>query len=248
MSNSSFYSDSGFWQFAVAGVALVLSQCPPVRFWLKRPKLDVECFDRIVLNEEVGLPNVQWHLSVTNVGGREVRVQKITLTLARGRDNVELNARGYFEKISDQQATLFTPFRLKPGEEWSHAATFMSMASREARQTYSRAVKDIKEDINAKRAKFVSNHEVAEAEAELVQPLLALFDASFFWRAGEYEVTLKIETNTPKANLSRSFRFTLFESESEQLKAHRDQLKFGNGVYFRSPPVDPHFADVHPAT
>ncbi|CAN7578661.1 hypothetical protein [Paraburkholderia hospita] len=242
MSDHPFYSDSGFWQFVVAGIAVVLSQCPPVRFWFKRAKLDVECFDRIVLNEEVGLPNVQWHLAITNTGGREIRIQKITLTLVRGQERKELNARGYFEKLSDQQVTLLTPFRLKPGEEWGHAVNFIVIAPREARQAFSAAAKTIKDDITTKRA---ASNQLEEADPAFVQPLLALFDANFFWRTGEYEVTLNIETDTPKADLHRSFRFTLFESESEQLRSHRDELKFGNGVYFRSPPVDPHFADVH---
>jgi hypothetical protein len=242
VSDHPLYSDSGFWQFLAAGLALVLSQCPPVRYWLKRAKLAVECYDRIALNEEIGAPLCTWHLAITNTGGREVRVQKISLTLARGQDRKELNVRGYFEKMTDQQATLLTPFRLKPSEEWSHAVNFILMATREARQTFSAAAKAIKDDIVAKRA---TSDQLVEADPTAVQPLLTLFDASFFWRAGEYEVTLNVETNTPKANLSRSFRFTLFESESDQLRAHRDELKFGNGVFFRSSPVDPHFADVH---
>ncbi|MGF6410987.1 hypothetical protein [Paraburkholderia sp. MM5482-R1] len=246
MSDKPFYADMGFYQWVIALAALALSQLPPVRLWFKRARLAVECFDKIVLDEEVGLPNTQWHLSVTNTGGREVRIQKITLTVTRGQDRVEMTARGYFEKLSDPRATLLTPFRLKAGEEWSHGVTLSLTATREARQTYSAAAKALKDDITAKRATLQTNHPDVEADQRVVQPLFALFDASFFWRAGEYEITLRIATNTPTADIARTFRFTLFESESDQLRAHREQLKFGNGVYFRMPPVDAHYAEVHP--
>lgn len=221
----------------------MLSQCPPLRVWFKRAKLQVECFDRIVLNEEVGLPHVQWHVGITNMGGREVRIQKISLTLVRGDERRELNARGYFEKLSDQQATLLTHVRMRPGEEWGHVVNFNVIATRESRRAFSAVAKPIKDDITKKRA---SSDQMAEADPALVEAVVKLFDANFFWRAGEYEVALKIETDTPKANLTRSFRFTLFESESDQLRAHREELKFGNGVYFRLSPVDPYFADVSP--
>lgn len=246
MSDQHFYSDIRFWQFAVAFIALLLTQLPPVRLWFKCAKLDVECFDRIVLDEEVGSPYAQWHLSITNTGGREVRIQKITLAVARGQERRELVARGYFEKLSDQKPTLFTPFRLQPREEWGHGVNFVRIATREAKQTFSRAAKAMKDNILNKRGGLPKDHPDIEADPPLVQPLLTLFDADFFWMAGEYEVTLRIGTNVPRADLNRSFRFTLFESDSDQLRAHRDQFKFGNGVYYRLPPIEPHFAEVHP--
>ena len=246
MSDQHFYSDIRFWQFAVAFIALLLTQLPPVRLWLKRAKLDVECFDTMALDEEVGSPLAQWHLSVTNAGGREVRIQKIALTIARGQDHVELVARGYFEKMSDQKPTLLTPFRLQPREEWSHAVHFVRREPREARQAFSTASKAMKDNILAKRAGLPKDHPDVEADPAVVQPLLTLFDAKFFWAAGEYEAVLNITTNAHKADVRHAFRFTLFESDSDQLRAHRDQLKFGNGVHFRLPPVEPHFTPVHP--
>lgn len=246
MSDKPFYSDSGFWQGAAAFIAIVLSQCPPVRFWFKRAKLDVECFDSIVLDEEVGAPVAQWHLAITNKGGREVRIQKISLALTRDHDRIELFARGYYEKMSDQKPTLLTPFRLQPHEEWSHGVNFVWIAAREARQVFSASAKALKDNIAAKRAGLPKDHPNIAADAQVVQPLIGLFDANFFWRAGEYNAVLNIETDAPNADVKRSFRFTLFESDSEQLRAHRDQLPFGNGVYYRLPPVEPHFAQVHP--
>jgi hypothetical protein len=251
MSDHHFYTDSGFWQgvggvgqWIVAGIALILSQCPPVRLWFKHPKLDVECFDRIALDEEMGLPNAQWHLSITNTGGREVRVKKVGLVFSRDGDRREMDARGYFENPSDTQANLLVPFRLKPRDAWTHNVTFVKFAAREARQQFREHANALKNDILAKRAVLPKDHPWVEAEPELVQPLLATFNNNFFWGAGEYQLELRVETDSPKADMQRTFRFTLFESDSDQLRAHGEQLKFGNGVYYRLTPVEPHFADI----
>jgi len=140
---------------------------------------------------------------------------------------------------------LFTPFRLKPKEEWSHNVSFFKFAPREDRQAFSALAKGLKDNITTKRATLPEKSPDVEGDPGVVQPILGMFDANFFWRAGEYQIELHVETDSAKANTKRFFRFTLFESDSDQLKAHRDQLKFGNGVYFRLPPVEPTFVELH---
>lgn len=231
-----FYEDWGFWQGAVAFGALVLTQCPPIKQWFKRPRLEVEVFDKIWVNEELGRPMIQIHLIITNAGNREIRINKLKITLKRDNEIREIFGKGYYENISDQQAVLLVPFRLAPKEEWRHGVNFLNNFSREEAKRNANWGKAMRDDIRSKHERLPENHPLIEADEAIVLPIANAFDSNFFWQPGEYEVALDIETNLPEADAKKTYRFTLFESESEDLKRHRDQLKFGNGVYYSQPP------------
>ncbi|WP_127837685.1 hypothetical protein [Burkholderia gladioli] len=254
MSDQPFYTDIRYWQWATAAAALALSQLPPVKLWFRRAKLDVECFDRIVLKHDVGAPGSELHLTLTNTGGADVRIKRVTLTFIRGAERRELDARGFYEKAADKQATLFTPFTLKPKESWGHNVNFFKFTDREVRQQYSTHANALRINVQRKaaeqraNARNVVDQPLAEADPGLVEPLLTLFDAQFFWRTGEYQIELLIETDRPSANASRKFRCTLFEADSERLRVHRDHLKYGNGIYWWGFPVEPYIAEIQPMT
>ncbi len=239
------FADSGWWQGVVALVALALSQLPPVRLWFKRPRLDLVAFEKVALTEDVGFPGVQLHINITNSGGREVRIKKIALMLKRQDDPArEMIGRGYYEKASDPQAALLTPFQLKPREEWGHVVNFFNYRTREDQKAYAAAVNDLKRDILNKRANLPKDHPDVEADAAIVLRLQQMFDASFYWRSGEYSVDLLVETARSKANAKNVYRITLFESDSEALHNHRNELKTGNGVIVRGPQVEPLVVDL----
>ncbi|AXF04778.1 hypothetical protein [Paraburkholderia hospita] len=252
MPDKPIYADPNFWQGAAAIAALVLSQLPPIKLWFKRAKLDVECFDRMALKHDVGAAAAELHLTLTNTGGADVRIKKISLNFTRGTERRELDARGYYEKSTDKQATLFTPVTLKPKESWGYNVNFFKFATREVRQEYSTHAHALRMDVVRKVAERNANQqqrpngELVEADPALVAPLLALFDAQFFWRTGEYQIELVIETDKPYANTSRKFRCTLFEGDSERLRVHRDHLKYGNGVFYHEYPVEPYIAEIQP--
>jgi len=252
MPDKPIYTDPNFWQGAAAVLALVLSQLPPIKLWFRRAKLDVECFDRVALKHDVGAAGAELHLTLTNTGGADVRIKKVTLTFTRGTERRDLDARGFFENSTDKQATLFTPFTLKPKESWGHNVNFFRFAEREVRQQYSTHANALRLDVQRKAAEQKANNPnaanppLAEADPGLVEPLLALFDAQFFWRTGEYQIELVIETDTPSADATRKFRCTLFEGDSERLRVYRDHLKYGNGIYWWAFPVEPFIAEIQP--
>ncbi|MEN8511302.1 hypothetical protein [Burkholderia sp. RS02] len=243
--NVPFYSDVRFWQFLIAAVALTLSQLPPVRLWFKRARLSVDVFDRAALDEELGLPHAQIHITISNSGGREIKINKITATITRGNESRVLIARGYFEKFSDQRPTLLTPFRVKPGQEWGHNVNFPLPVAWNDRNQVSAMSKALRDNIKAKRTALGEPKEDVPADQNLVDPLAHRFDTHFFWKAGEYTVNLKIETEDGRADVNSVYRFIIFESESDLLRSHKDQIKFGNGVHYRLPPIEPLIIELH---
>jgi hypothetical protein len=61
-----------------------------------------------------------------------------------------------------------------------------------------------------------------------------LFDKLFIWQPGEYVAELIVEAEPGSASFSRKYRFTLYESDSSELRAHIEDYKFGGGVSYNS--------------
>lgn len=248
MGNEPFYLSSGFWQGAAAVVAIVLSQLPPVKLWFRRPRLSVEAYERVGLTEEVGHPAAQWHLSISNTGNRDVRIRKLTLIMRRDGDVRSFDGRGYFVNQHDAQPTILTPFTVRTQDTWSHNINFFKLASRDTRQTYARISKALRDDLSAKLQGRAEGDPPVEGEPALVQPFLDMWDAGWFWRHGEFDLELQIQTDYPKADLAAKFRMTLFEGDSEFLNARRTVVRLGLGTAWPHKEAHFHFIEVAPVS
>jgi len=252
-----FYADWKFWSVVVSLIAIALSQLPPVHIMLRRAKLDVEAYSRIVINHKVGNPNVQLHLILSNIGGRTVKVKSICLEFKRGiEDGFTLPAQNYFQQPADKESVLLTSFKLKPADEWGHVVNFLNFFSRteekEYRQIESNLRTDILNKLNKRKmlAESLSkndpiakiDHVMSSTESDFVtasddkvQPVLTFFDKKFRWLPGEYSISLKVQAEPASASITKQFRVTIFESDSNELLEFREDFKFGAGVYFDIP-------------
>jgi hypothetical protein len=71
----------------------------------------------------------------------------------------------------------------------------------------------------------------------LVAPFLTLFERLFIWLPGEYVAELSVIAEPGSASFSHRYRFTLYESDSNELRSHIDDYKFGGGLAYN---VDRH--------
>ena len=198
----------------------------------------MELYSRIHLTHKIGNPNVQLHLILTNAGGRSVRVKRITLRLRRDGSEVSvLPAQNYLQNPGDQGTVLFTSFSVKPKEEWAHIVNFLNYFSRTDQKKYRAAELVLKTDIAEKR-KLPENKEHPEVNVEAdnvhVRTFDEMFDEKFIWQPGEYEVRVTVESSDKRTRVEQKYRFTLFESDSKELSAAKDDFKFGDGIYLNS--------------
>ena len=77
------YLNWSFWAVLVAAIAAILSQIPPIKELVKKAKLDLEVYSKISITHKIGNPNLQLHLILSNIGGRNVRVKDITVSISR---------------------------------------------------------------------------------------------------------------------------------------------------------------------
>ena len=236
---SPVYLDWQFWSAVVAFLALFLTQLPPVKLWFRKSKLEVEVHSRVQLTHKVGNPNLGMYVGIRNIGGREVRVRSITVALAR-----DGNALGvypiinFFETPISTSAVLFVPFTLSPSETWAHGSNFLRLFDRNTEKFYRERESELRSNIQRKLAARTENDkELVVADTEYVEPFLEMFNRMFVWLPGEYTLDLQIEVESGKTAFVKRYRFTLFESDSEELRSHTDDFKHGGGLAYN---VDRH--------
>lgn len=233
--NVPLYLEWSFWAVVVATVALILSQLPPVHILIRRAKLELELYSRILMQHKVGNPNVQFHLILTNTGGRSVKIKGIMLGIKReGKDVGTLPAQNYLQNPNDKTTVLFTSFSLKSKEEWAHIVNCLNYFSRADEKKYRNAEFKLKEDIAQKRKLPENKDLLVEADSKHVDEFVRMFDEHFVWNPGEYELHISIETSDKKKDIGRDYRFTLFESDSNELSRSKDDYKYGDGIYWDS--------------
>jgi len=244
-----FYLDWQFWAAIAAFLALILSQLPPVRLWLLPRRLEAEVHHKIQITHKIGNPNLGLFISIRNTGGRNLRIRAMELSVKRDGEALgRYPAQNYFERLSDQSMVLFVPFTLKPGESWEHGTNFFNEFDRATEKSFRENASSLTTDIGAKlEARPDSDKTPVVAEPALVDPFHRLFDRLFAWAPGEYIVELKVRAEPGSASFSQRYRFTLFESDTMELRSYADDFKFGGSIMYNSQrhsglfvPLQPH--------
>jgi hypothetical protein len=228
------YLDWTFWAAVWALAAIVLSQLPPIHLLLRPKRLDVEVHSRIGVTHKVGNPNASVVVSIRNTGGRELRIRGLSLDVARdGNALMTLPAQNYYETPSSQSSVLFVPFSLKPGETWAHSVAFLNLFDRLTEKQFREDQSALDSDIRRKiRARSEDDKNAVVAEQALVQPFLKLFERLFVWLPGEYVVELRVNAEPGSASYSKKYRFTLYESDTAELRSHLEDFPFGGGLTY----------------
>jgi hypothetical protein len=231
-----FLSDWKFWSFTVAFAALILSQLPPITLWFKKAKLDLELYSRVHLTHKVGNPNVQMHMILRNTGGRNVRIKAINIDIERDGKLVDsLEAQNYLPDPLNNQSVLLTSFSLAPNDEWSNRVNLLNFFDREEEKSYKNSEKKLREEIVRLRKDLADNDKSnVEVTDVFVQPFIDFFEKKFIWQPGDYKFHINITTLNEDADLKKSFRFILFESQSDDLKSYVKDFNIGVGIMLDS--------------
>ncbi|MBO0991350.1 hypothetical protein INR38_22365 [Delftia sp. SD018] len=234
LSSTPLYLDWTFWAALLSLVAIILSQLPPVHLILRPRRLEVEVHSRIRIAHLVGNPTAGIVISIRNTGGRSLRVDSIGLQLSRDRDpSFLLAGLNYFETPTSQTAVLFVPFTLRPGDTWSHAIFFGNDLDRQTEKLYRQSVSTLTADIQKKiAARAPSDNQPVVAAPELVEPFHELFRKLFIWQPGEYIAKLQVKAQPGFASFFKQYRFTLYESDTQELLSHTADYKIGGGICY----------------
>lgn len=242
-----FYLDWKFWSVVMSSIAIMLSQLPPIRLWLRPRRVEVEVNSRIQITHKVGNPNVGLHVCLSNSGGRELRVRGLKLHIHRdGKQIVSMPAQNYFEKPTDTTSVLLVPLQLKPDEYWSHSVNFLNFFDRTTEKMFRASQAALRNDIHGKlKARVNDDKEPVKADPKFTEPFIQLFQQLFIWEPGEYVVELTVDTVPASATYAKKYRFTLYESDTAELRKHVEDYPYGGGIHYN---VDDHAGVFVPLT
>lgn len=231
-----FYQDWTFWSFVAAGLALVLSQMPPVRELLKRNALEIEAFKRFLINHRAGVPSAQLHLIVRNTGGSPLKVKAIELAFERdGQPPIKLAASGYYVNPIDKEAVLFTTFTIQPKGEWGHIINFNEPLRRRDERNLRQLESNLRANIIAKRQELANPDRNVAADDANVEPLIQHTNARLPWLPGDYLVTVQVHTSPEAPGTKAQYRIFVYESDEAELRAYVDGYKYGFGLLIPVP-------------
>ena len=232
-----FYQDWVFWSFAVSFFAIVLSQIPPIYLLLRPRRLDVEVHSRIQLMHRVGNPNIGLVVGISNSGGRTLKVRSMEVSLARENETLRsLSAQAYFETPSSTTSVLLVPFSLNPGESWSHSVSFFNSFDRNTEKSFRSDFSKLKKDLQQKiDSRPPESKQLVEAEADVISPFSKLFERHFIWFPGEYIISLSVKAEPGSASYSKRYRFTLHESDTNELRDQTKKYKYGTFITYDEP-------------
>jgi hypothetical protein len=235
MNNDPIYLNWEFWTAIVAATALILSQIPPIYQLVRRAKLTMEVYPKVAIGHKVGYPNMQLGIILSNTGGRQAKVKKITMTVLReGTVVATLPAQLYSPETEPTKQILFAGFKIKPNEDRTHNFNFVMDLQRNQDRELQDKTLALMNDVVSKRAKEPNKDNTVEADLVNVQALHEIMNRAFIWIAGEYVMNIRIESKDAKLYVERTFRFTLYESDSNQLRDFESRYKYGEGIYFGS--------------
>lgn len=143
-------------------------------------------------------------------------------------------AQNYLQNPNDTTTLLFTRISLKPKEEWAHLVNFLNYFSRSDEKKYRDGESKLKANIIEKRSDPLNKDKLVEAEADYVAVFISMFEEKFMWNPGEYEIQVAVDAEPKRAKVVKIYRFTLFESDSEELSKFKDDYKYGDGIYWLS--------------
>lgn len=233
-SHSPWYLDWAMWAFIVALVAFVCSQIPPLRIAFKKRRLEINVHSRISLNHTVGNPIIDILVGLRNVGGRKLHVKNLTFHLSRDNKALpDLPAKSFFETGTATNSVIFIPFTLKPEEQWTHSVSFYNELERQDERSHRENMAALLAEVRRMcAARLPGDTAPVSAESRFIKPVIDMEERLFSWFPGDYVCELEVLVEPGDISFKSKYRFTVFDPESEILKARRADYNQGATLLF----------------
>lgn len=233
MLEQSVFLNLNFWSLIIAFFALLVSLFPHIKHLLKGKNIDLDIHRKIMVYHWLGFPCLNIHLGLFNKGGTKVNIRSINLKITKDGNLIKsLKCEGFFETSVSQTANTFFPFDLPADDSWTHLCWFSMDIDRNREQKAKNAILAVDMNIAEKIRANVVNNQPIEADKELVDNLVSLHNQNFIWETGEYFVEIQVDTN-PYVNISKIFRFTLFETDVNELNNYALDYKYGFSYHYQ---------------
>lgn len=148
-----------------------------------------------------------------------------------------LKGTGYLVNQSDPNFAMLAPFDLASGEVWAHSVHFNEIWDRSTQRKYKYLHAKIRDTITEKNKN--TPPEIGKfhtANQDDIEGLEQFFSSQFKWEDGEYEIQILVKDKNDNILVADSSRFTIFESDTDDLKAWTEDYKYGNSIHLQPSP------------
>ncbi len=239
--NWTLLQDPGVWSTAIAFLALVLSQLPPIRELLRGLSLKINVADQVVLTHNLGLPHMIMFIDLRNTGGQAASVIELDCVI---RDNEgkswRLPAQTYQipQPNNGPAELLIGSVVLKPSENWKGTIRCYRQWTETEEEEISAIRSEIQSSITSKLPRVSPEEqrlvpsELVEADKQCVDRGISFWSRNFDLHKGNYVLYFAALADNHKVVAVERFAFTLYESQIQSLKSIADDYKYGAGIYY----------------
>ena len=237
MSVPDFLKRTSTWSLLLSGVAIILSQSPPVKNWFRGHKVTLRVSKECFMSHSLGKPMIQFTLDIENTGGRPVELTDIDCFLKKSTgDIINLPIKAYLQSTPTGQSTSATRYpitliSLRPGERWNAVVFGYEEWSEAEDETVNSITSGMVNDIQAKRAKVKSPEQVwsEEANEDHVKQAMEFFKAHFKLTQGQYVIYVAVKKDD-KALAVAGYPLVIFAYHIQYLRSMVDYYRWGSGI------------------
>lgn len=222
----------------VSLAALVLSQFPPIKDWIRHEEINVSLSDRIGISQDFGVVSFMCQLDVVNQGNIPLTLSKVSLKVVNpDKTTTELKADSYISlkpsatSGSPMSVSLpLTSIRLKPSETWSEMILLSPDGNPELEERINRAKLSIAAPLYSEQYDARANMDLKAYPQGDFSDFNKLFEENFSLQQGEYQLELKLIAEGGRQLLKHDYRMTIYKFHIETLRSQVDDYKFGAGI------------------
>jgi hypothetical protein len=220
---------------ALAAVAIVLSQLPPISHWVARQQLAVNVDGRLGLPVNFGIVSYDLYVEVQNLGTRDVVLSDLRLEITEPTSNVrEVPAALYVRQFQyDRPSPYASPRVLSPGASLTENVEFTPVLSPDQEEELSNVRTRIESAILAKQVRSTVPGQMVEVDERVVADAKAFFNKNFNLQKGKYLVRLMCNVDGRPTEL-RTASFMLYDHHVRMFKAQTEDYRLGFGLYYNS--------------
>ena len=237
-----FLSRPDAWSGAIAAVAVVLSQLPPISSLIAGPSIALNVGPVATLSTVmIGRPQVTIHIGIENTGGQPVTVRQLNCTLKHISESFEWP----MEIIHGISAQMDSPpqvpqllgwIPIRENEVWSGWISCQSRVSGED----TAIVESLRVRMMQSQRQALDGEPVPplgrpiSASEDLIEEATQNFTQRFDLREGTYEIELAA-TLTRSESVARVVRhFEITSNALDLLRFATHDFGFGGGIYFQT--------------
>lgn len=249
-----FLSNWTFWSFVVSATVAFFTFGPKLYSWIVNYKSspEISLGKTLGFSHVLGLANCQMYISVSNNSNRNIRVKKITLELNGYFGTNSIEAKNYQKDNTVNFLSPFTPFLLKPSQDWGYIAFFLADMNASTETKFRKLINNVQSLLNKNSVRNIqsaASNSISDSMAtsnygafppppfivppDVLNNMLDLYSELNIWKTGNYTVKVRMETNRGTI-FSDEYNVLLLDNDIQTLEAQTET--YINGVYLHPNP------------